>query len=248
MRIKPLFLFWLATGQLLMLTVGVPDWLAFSNGLFLLFYAAYAMEVEKGLGESSGARWGRAAAVGAVTFSIEAIGVATGFPFGPYEYTSVLGVAGLGVPLAIACAWVGVIVNIVLVAEHRYKWVRAMLTGLWVLAFDLVLDPVAYARDFWRWQQEGGFFGVPATNFASWFVIAFVVSLAFPRRATPYPVRREAARLLQAMLLMFGLLGLKEGLLVPFLIAAASAAAAEGVLRLDYVRSKRDVHAAVRAL
>jgi putative membrane protein len=248
MSIRPLFLFWFAVGLLLMMTVGVPDWLAFSNGLFLVFFAAYALEVERGLGESNKTRWGRAAGLGAATFGIEVVGVATGWPFGEYEYTSVLGAAPLGVPLAIACAWVGVIANIVIVAEHRSRWLRALFTGLWVLVFDLVLDPVAYARDFWRWQHEGGFFGVPATNFAAWFAIAFILSLCYPRRETPYPVRREAVRLLQAMLLMFGLLGLKEGLTVPFYIAAVSVAVAEGVLRLDYVRSKRNVHASVRAL
>ncbi|MHA6482453.1 carotenoid biosynthesis protein [Paenibacillus sp. strain BS8-2] len=248
MSIRYVFWFWYAVGLLLMLTSGVPEWLAFSNGLFLLFYSVYALEVEAGLGEPRGRRLMRAAVVAGATFLIEYIGVSTGWPFGEYVYTPVLGFAAGGVPLSIACAWVGVILNVMLVAEQASRLGRAFMTGLWVLAFDLVLDPVAYARDFWRWEHEGGFFGVPVVNFVSWFVIAFVMSFAFPVRVVPYPVRRRAVRLLQTMLLMFGLLGLKEGLSVPLLIAVASAVAAEGVLRFDHARSKRTVHHPVRLI
>src|SRR3954454_20835073 len=52
----------------------------------------------------------RAAAVlvGAATlggFAVEAVGVATGFPFGVYDYSGELGPRLLGVPLIIPLAW-----------------------------------------------------------------------------------------------------------------------------------------------
>ncbi|MEK3884638.1 carotenoid biosynthesis protein [Paenibacillus sp. PL2-23] len=248
MSIRYLFWFWYAVGLLMMLTTGVPEWLAFSNGLFLLFYALYALEIEAGLGEPRGRRLTRAAWVAGITFLVEYIGVSTGFPFGEYAYTPVLGWAVGGVPLAIACAWVGVIMNAVVLSEQSSRWRRAVMVGLWVVVFDLVLDPVAYAKDFWIWEHTGGYFGVPATNFVSWFVIAFVASLAFPVRSAPYPVRRSSARLLQGMLLMFGLLGLKEGIPAALFIAIGGAVAAEGVLRFDLARAKRKVHPSVRVL
>jgi len=239
--IRILFWFWYTVGLLLMMTVGVPEWLAFSNGLFLLFFAVYALHVESKLGEPAALRWSRAAFVGLATFMVEGIGVQTGWPFGAYAYTSVLGAAAFGVPLAIACAWVGVIINGMLVSEGGTRWGRALRTGLWTVLFDLVLDPVAFAREFWIWENQGGFYGVPAVNFISWFFVSALLSLLFPVRSISAAVRLESVRLLQFMLLMFGLLGLKEGLYVPLAIAAAGAAIAEGVRHYDRIREKQGV-------
>ncbi|MFD0958425.1 carotenoid biosynthesis protein [Paenibacillus chungangensis] len=248
MTIRGLFWFWYATGLVLMLTVGVPGWLSFSNGLFLLFYAVYALDIERGIGERRAVRLGRAAIIGLVTFLIEYIGVTTGWPFGEYAYTSVLGFGIGGVPLAIACAWVGVMLNIILLFRHVSRWRRALLVGCWTIVFDLVLDPVAYARGFWLWDHDGGFYGVPLANFISWVIIAGMCSLAFPVGTSSLLVRRRAARLLQAMLMMFGLLGMKEGLVIPLVIAIIGAIVAEGMLRYDDSESKRTVQPLVRDL
>lgn len=226
-----LFVFWYMVGLLLMLTVGVPDWLAFSNGLFLVFFACCALDIERQLGEKRVIRWGRAFAAGLLTFSVEWLGVATGWPFGSYHYTAVLGFSLGGVPLTIAFAWVGVIVTAVLLSDSGNKWIRALWAGLCTVIFDLVLDPVAYARGFWSWEGEGGYYGIPFTNFASWFIISFALSFLFPIRKTPFPIRRKAVRLSQMMLLMFGVLGLPERQYLPILIAVAASALLERGLR-----------------
>ncbi|WJH37220.1 carotenoid biosynthesis protein [Paenibacillus sp. CC-CFT747] len=90
-----------------------------------------------------------------------------------------------------------------------------------LLLFDLVLDPVAYARGFWVWEVPGVYAGIPWTNFASWFLIAALLSFVYPRRTVPGPVRREAGLLYGLMLVMFALLGIKEGMLLPAGFAAA---------------------------
>lgn len=240
-----LFIFWYSVGIILMMTIGVPKALAFSNGLFLVIFALYAMNIEKNLGEPASLRWGRVAIVGLLTFLIEWIGVQTSWPFGSYAYTSVLGMVVVGVPLTIACAWVGVLLNAMLLARGNSKWLRALQAGMWTVIFDLVLDPVAYARKFWIWEGEGGYFGVPVSNFVSWFLISAVLSFFFPVRNITMPVRREAVRLAQLMLLMFGLLGLKEGLYVPMLVAVMGSLLAEGVLRYDNSSKNRMVRKAV---
>lgn len=239
--IRLLFIFWYGVGLILMLTIGVPEALSFSNGLFLVIFAIYAMHIEGKLGEPTSVRWWRVALVGLLTFFIEWVGIRTGWPFGSYKYTSVLGLLVAGVPLTIACAWVGVLLNATLLARGRSRWARVLQAGMWTVIFDLVLDPVAYARQFWIWQGEGGYYGVPVSNFVSWFLISAVLSLFFPFRDVPVPIRREAVRLTQLMLLMFGLLGLKEGLYVPLLVALTGALLAEGVLRYDFGPKKRMV-------
>lgn len=231
--LRRLFYGWYGVGLALMLTVGVPPWLAFSNGLFLVFYALYALELERRLGGSARVAWLRAFAIGCVTFAMEALGVRYGWPFGEYAYTAVLGFSLQGVPLAIACAWVGVLLNALLLSPASGRVCRALLTGLWLLALDLVLDPVADARALWVWSGEGGYYGVPFSNFASWFALSAALSLLFPIRPVPAALRREALRLMQSMLLMFGLLAWKEGMTLPLLIAALIILLAEGGQRYD---------------
>ncbi|WP_338555637.1 carotenoid biosynthesis protein [Paenibacillus sp. KS-LC4] len=239
---RKLFLFWYAVGLILMLTIGVPTPLAFSNGLFLVFYAMYAVSLEQGLRERTPLGWGRIAFVGLSTFGVEWLSVTTGWPFGEYNYTPVLGFLLGGVPVTIACAWVGVFLNGMLLSKGVNRWARALQTGLFTVTLDLVLDPVAYARGFWLWEEDGAYFGIPATNFISWFMISAALSLLFPVREISNAVRREAARLGQLMLLMFGVLGMKEGLYVPMLIAVAAAAVLEGVvIRYHYIAKKQVV-------
>ncbi|WNQ10021.1 carotenoid biosynthesis protein [Paenibacillus aurantius] len=218
--IRPVFWFWYAAGLLLMLFYKVPEALGFSNGLFLLFFASYAVFLETRTGRGIPGIVFRTTLVAAVTFGVEAMGVATGFPFGSYAYTDVLGIAAGGVPLAIACAWIGVMVTMLLLAEDGPRWVRALQVGGGLLLFDLVLDPVAYARGFWVWEGTGVYAGIPWTNFASWFLIAALLSFVYPRRTVPAPVRREAGLLYGLMLVMFALLGIKEGMLLPAGFAA----------------------------
>lgn len=231
--LRAIFLFWYAAGLALMLTIGVPSALSFSNGWFLVLFTAYALSIEDKLENSPRAMYGRALAVGVVTFAIERIGVATGFPFGSYAYTSVLGIRLVGVPLTIALAWVGILTIAVLLASSSSRLGRAIETGCWTVLLDLVLDPVAYARQFWLWREGAGvtFHDVPLQNFAAWFLIAAVASLLYPQRSVPTELRREAARLMQLMLLMFGLLALREGLLAAFAIALAGISGLEGAFR-----------------
>ncbi|EBD8094888.1 carotenoid biosynthesis protein, partial [Salmonella enterica] len=43
--IQGLYWAWYIIGATLMLTIGVPDVLSFSNGLFLIFYALYVLDL-----------------------------------------------------------------------------------------------------------------------------------------------------------------------------------------------------------
>ncbi len=143
-------------------------------------------------------------------FIAEAIGVATGYPFGRYAYTPVLAPSVLGVPPVMAGAWM------ILVA-----WVRQMRLPFWggalvMVAIDLLIDPLAAnTLAFWKWQASGPYFGIPFSNFAGWFVVSLVI-LAFLRE----PPKPNAAVMAvgSSILLFFVLLGFAHGYFVPYSI------------------------------
>ncbi|MCD1261027.1 carotenoid biosynthesis protein [Paenibacillus athensensis] len=231
-----LFWGWYAVGLLLMLFFRVPEALGFANGLFLLLYALYAISLR--LPSASGSRLLRIApallAIALLAFGVEWLGTTTGMPFGAYVYTATLGIGLFGVPAAVAAAWVGVVVNTsLLIPRGVSRPLRALTIGALATGLDLVLDPVAHARGLWRWDETAGLYGVPWTNFASWFAVGALLSLLLPQLDATEWQRRRAWRLYQGMLLMFGLLAVKEALWASAAIAAIALLAAERSLRHD---------------
>ncbi|MFN7993344.1 MAG: carotenoid biosynthesis protein [Bryobacteraceae bacterium] len=116
-------------------------------------------------------------------FLAEWIGVHTGFPFGRYTYTAALGPGIGGVPAAIACAWV----TLLLFARDLARWITvrrwagAAVGAAVMTSLDLLVDPVATrVLAYWRWDQPGFFFGVPLVNFAGWFGVSALLLSARP--------------------------------------------------------------------
>ena len=125
-----------------------------------------------------------------VTFSLEAIGVATGSVFGAYEYGTVLGFHLFEVPMIIGFNWVLVILGFLRgsqhlfirskVAERRSVRLAAGIASVAVpaaaaLIFDYIMEPVAIRLDYWTWTD--GY--IPLRNYAAWFLIALGASTLF---------------------------------------------------------------------
>ncbi len=110
-----------------------------------------------------------------ITFSLEVIGVKTGYIFGSYYYGNVLGLQLFDVPLIIGFNWVVIILGAIGIASriHKSAFQIALLTGTFAVLFDLMLEPVAINLGYWNWQQ--GF--IPLQNYYAWFGIAFFASL-----------------------------------------------------------------------
>ena len=110
-----------------------------------------------------------------ITFSLEVIGVKTGYIFGSYYYGNVLGLQLFDVPLIIGFNWVVIILGAIGIASriHKSAFQIALLTGTFAVLFDLMLEPVAINLGYWKWQQ--GF--IPLQNYYAWFGIAFFASL-----------------------------------------------------------------------
>lgn len=130
--------------------------------------------------------------LGALGFAIEVMGVATGFPYGTFNYGDSLGpkVAGL-VPYLLPLSWAPLVLGAVAATTPEGK------TGprhcvLWVLSaavlltlVDGVLDPGAASLGFWVWAEGGVYYGVPLTNYLGWLfssILAAALLLVLGRR------------------------------------------------------------------
>lgn len=135
------------------------------------------------------------ALVGAATlggFAVEAIGVATGFPFGTYDYSGELGPKILGVPLIIPLAWTWMAWPAWLAAVRvtRARLPRILLAAAGLAAWDLFLDPQMVAEGYWRWHDPvpalPGVPGIPISNYLGWlgFALLLMTALSATSRVT----------------------------------------------------------------
>lgn len=153
---------------------------------------------------------------------IENLGVATGFPFGPYHYTDALGVKLGYVPLMIGPAYLGVgylswVLATVLVGDvRRGDGMEALVTpfiGAFIMVmWDLSMDPMASTlAQWWIWHEGGGFFGVPLQNYLGWyltvFAFMFIFALYLRANALEPPVPQPKAYYMQAVA-MYAVVGL----------------------------------------
>jgi uncharacterized membrane protein len=117
-------------------------------------------------------------------FAVEAVGVATGFPFGTYDYSGRLGPRLLGVPLIIPLAWTWMAWPAWLAALRlaRSRPARILLAAVGLAAWDLFLDPQMVAEGYWTWRDPTpalpGVPGVPIGNYVGWLGFALVLMAA----------------------------------------------------------------------
>jgi uncharacterized membrane protein len=117
---------------------------------------------------------------------LENTSILTGFPFGHYHYTDALGPKLFLVPLLIGPAYVGTgylawILANALVGEVRRASPLFLTIAVPIIAsflmvvWDLCLDPSASTiGHLWIWEQGGGFFGVPLSNYLGWFLTVYL--------------------------------------------------------------------------
>jgi putative membrane protein len=111
-------------------------------------------------------------------FLAEYAGVRCGCVFGPYEYTGALRPHLLGVPLVMSAAWMVLVAYIqqLRLAGGLLAPGGAVACAAWMTMIDVVLDPVAAGPlRYWNWLAPGEYYGVPAQNFAGWFVISLII-------------------------------------------------------------------------
>ena len=109
------------------------------------------------------------------TFTLEALGVATGKVFGEYHYGETMFLQLFEVPLVIALNWTVLIlaVNNLMSKLTTHPLLLATLSGIFIASYDYFIKPVAIRLDYWHWE-----YGViPLQNYLAWAVIALIFSL-----------------------------------------------------------------------
>lgn len=129
------------------------------------------------------------ALVFAVSLLFESVGVATGLVYGPYHYTNKLGPLFLGlVPYLIPVAWFMMSYPSFVIADRLIppdwkRWQRilsvAVVGGLAMTAWDLVMDPFMVASGNWVWEVNGAYHGIPLQNFLGWWVTVFTTFVLY---------------------------------------------------------------------
>lgn len=121
--------------------------------------------------------------IAALGLVAEALGVATGFPFGEYAYTGGLGPQVLGVSALVLLAWATLAYPAWVVARTLVRPLGAVvLVGAWALtAWDVFLDTQMVDAGNWGWAHPQPALpltpDIPLTNYAGWFGVSVLMML-----------------------------------------------------------------------
>ncbi len=142
-------------------------------------------------------------ALSAFGYAIEAIGVATGLPYGSFYYGAALGPKLLGlVPYLLPISYAPLVIGAVAASwngssESNHRLFVVFRSALLLVLMDGVLDPGAAHLGFWVWPAGGAYYGVPASNYAGWLLsgaLATALLLAIGRwRSPPLPGMLDGA-------------------------------------------------------
>lgn len=114
------------------------------------------------------------ATIALLAFAIEAIGVATGWPFGDYFYGRALEPHVFRVPLLIGLLW------LLLLQGARYwtqLWFKStplqlLIPAAMMAGIDFLIEPIAIDFEYWQWINGT----VPWNNYAGWFGTALILT------------------------------------------------------------------------
>lgn len=119
----------------------------------------------------------------------ELLGTQTGFPFGAYEYSDLLGAQIAGhVPWFIPPSWYAMSVLSYDLAGRLQvgRWGRIGAASVFMVLWDVGLDPAMTAGahsgwSFWSYPGGGVFFGMPLVNWLGWFGTSIVIMWGYDR-------------------------------------------------------------------
>ena len=137
----------------------------------------------------------------AISLTAELTGTITGYPFGPYSYTTQLGyLIGGRVPFNIPTSWFfmmyaslaicGSILRATDSNANRWRW--AAVAAFVLTAWDVSMDPAMVATTHWLWHLPPAealspfmrlflsnlFYGMPLTNWLGWLLTGLLVARA----------------------------------------------------------------------
>jgi uncharacterized membrane protein len=143
------------------------------------------------------------AAATSVALGAELLGTSTGFPFGEYHYTSLLGyrIGGL-VPFPIPISWFYMLYASLAICGglprggdlRSSPWRWSMIAGAILVAWDVSMDPAMVSTAHWIWGSGAvfrelampdwlvrffsadAFYGMPLSNWLGWYVTGTLIA------------------------------------------------------------------------
>jgi uncharacterized membrane protein len=138
--------------------------------------------------------------VAVVAVAFEAVGLATGVPYGTYRYSDALGPTLLGVPFLVPLAWLMIAWPSWVLADRltrpvrpgRRPVVRVLVAAVVFAGWDVVLDPQMVQAGYWTWSHPApglpGIPTVPLTNLAGWLLAGGVLMTLLHRVVSRWSV------------------------------------------------------------
>lgn len=121
----------------------------------------------------------------------ESLSLRTGFPFGHYSFTNVMGPKLFQLPVLLVLAYLGIGYLSWILGMLILRYDNKPLIGLRVVALPLLASFIMVAWDLamepdwatidraWTWQNGGAYFGIPVSNFLGWFLTAYLFYQTF---------------------------------------------------------------------
>lgn len=117
--------------------------------------------------------------------------IATGFPFGNYNYTDSLGPKFIFTPWIINIAYFQMLYLTWTMTNTLIGHYENRLTGKWIFVqalfsmfvmvmWDLLIDPyMSTISNHWVWWNGGAYYGVPMSNYLGWCLCTFTMFLCW---------------------------------------------------------------------
>lgn len=121
----------------------------------------------------------------------EGLSLRTGFPFGSYYFTDLMGPKVFQLPVLLVLAYVGMgyvswVVGLLILGSPtrtlsgRQVVLLPLVASFVMVAWDLAMDPVwTNIYHAWVWRNGGAYFGVPVSNFFGWYLTIYVIYQVF---------------------------------------------------------------------
>lgn len=140
-------------------------------------------------------------------FLMEVLGVKTGVVFGEYFYEDTLGWKLLDVSIIIGLNWALLCYFAVYTFDKLFenRFLLAFVSSVFLVALDLLIEPIAIKYDFWEWKSEN----IPLQNFIAWWALAFIFSLGITY-VKKNSKNKVAIYLLFTQVVFFGILNLMK--------------------------------------
>lgn len=135
----------------------------------------------------------------------ESTSLRTGFPFGHYYFTDLMGPKVLHVPILLMLAYLGIgycswVLSLLILGYRREPptgargVTLALVASLIMVAWDFSMEAIWSTLDHaWIWRDGGSFFGVPISNFLGWYFTAFLFYQGFALYCGANPVKAAPA-------------------------------------------------------